>query len=106
LWLGDPHQGTYVYFPTGFDYWCAASDPTEISSLKEVSKEILVEDPQCPRPLFEAVTLLARAYPGGVRHRGEVRALTREEVQSLVHALVCGGSAQEGREGGAHGKES
>lgn len=84
LWMSDGTQGTYTYVPTGFDYWCAASDPTELATLQDVTDVLRVH---VSRPVFEAVSALAVLFPGGARSGtgGNVRPLTPEEKERVTH---------------------
>lgn len=87
LWMSDTAQGTYVYIPTGFDYWCAASDPVELATLKELSSKIAHHDPQCQSPMFEAISLVAENFPLGVREGGDLRSLSDAEKSQLLLKL-------------------
>jgi hypothetical protein len=88
LWMGDGAQGTYVYIPTGFDYWCAASDPIDLSNLRKLAHLLADKDPESPSPMFGAVSLLAETFPSGVRKQGELRELSDYELAFLVRTRV------------------
>jgi conjugal transfer ATP-binding protein TraC len=88
MWLGESAQGTYVYIPTGFDYWCAASNPLELSALKKLGAAILAQSADCAEPYFQAVYLLAKTFPNGVREKGEIRELNSAEISEFVSKLV------------------
>ena len=81
LWMGDSGVGTYVYAPTGFDYWCAASDPIELATVASVAGALRSHT---SRPMFHAVAALAMAFPSGVRSGKETRSLTPEEHLAAV----------------------
>jgi hypothetical protein len=84
LWMGESAQGTYVYIPTGFDYWCAASNPIEMATIRKLAAAIREKSTECSDPFFLAVSMLAKAYPNGVRQNGELRELTSAEMSFLV----------------------
>ncbi|MEY3903807.1 MAG: hypothetical protein RL189_3113 [Pseudomonadota bacterium] len=87
FWMGESAQGTYVYVPTGFDYWCAASDPIELSTLKNLSSLVHEREPECLNPTFKAICLLAESFPRGVREKGELRALHSSEREALIKKI-------------------
>jgi hypothetical protein len=77
LWWSDEAKGTFVFIPTGFDYWCAASKPIEVETVYEVSTAF----GNAMRPYFSAVKWLAENFPMGVRHpHGGLRKLTETEL--------------------------
>ena len=84
LWLGESAQGTYVYIPTGFDYWCAASKPAETAAIKRLAEMITEKSPSVANPYFQALSLLAEHYPNGARENGEVRELRSDEFAELI----------------------
>jgi hypothetical protein len=90
FWMGESTQGTYIYIPTGFDYWCAASDPIELATLKNLAQAIssnLSNASQYSKPMFSAVSLLAEYFPKGIREKGELRSLSPSEIDELVSKL-------------------
>ena len=72
---------SFTYVPTGFDYWCAASNPVEIETITEVERAFAGIS---MRPLAAAIETLATLYPGGVRADRNVRPLTASEREGLV----------------------
>lgn len=77
LWWSDETKGTFVFIPTGFDYWCAASKPVEVETVYEVSLAF----GNVERPYFSAVKWLAKHFPAGVRYpHGGLRRLTEAEL--------------------------
>lgn len=90
LWMGDTTQGTYVYIPTGFDYWCAASNPIELVTLRRVTEAFGKRSIECVNPYFKAVSLLAQNFPQGIRSsHGELKELSEEELCELVSQDVA-----------------
>jgi hypothetical protein len=81
FWMGENTQGSFVYVPTGFDTWCAASDPIELATLKQVAAEI---GQNFKNPMFQAVSALASLFPQGVRGSGGIRSLTEQEKKQVV----------------------
>ncbi|MEN9826550.1 MAG: hypothetical protein RI953_2295, partial [Pseudomonadota bacterium] len=88
FWMGESAQGTYVYVPTGFDYWCAASDPIELAIVRTLAAQMREREPSCVNPTFKAICSLAESFPKGVRERGELRALTASEIEELINKIV------------------
>ena len=109
LFWSDETRGTFIYMPTGFDYWCAASKPVEVSLVHDVAKQFekifekkfpkefandvarevskdFGDKPKCqPKPYFSAVSLLAKSFPKGVRDSlGNVCSLSALEMENLV----------------------
>ena len=77
LWWSDEVQGTFVFAPTGFDYWCAASMPIEVETVYQVHAHL-------GATYFQAVSALAQHFPSGVRSTdGSLRRLTATELQEL-----------------------
>lgn len=65
LWVCEKGTGTFVYEPTGHDYWLAASKPLEVQSFLEASEHF--------RSARKAVSWLAEHHPFGIRdERGEL----------------------------------
>lgn len=81
MWLSDGAEGTFTYVPTGFDYWCAASNPIEIETITAIERELAGVS---IKPLAAAIETLALLYPGGVRANRNVRTLTPEERETAV----------------------
>jgi hypothetical protein len=82
LWWSDETQGTFVYRPTGYDYWCAASKPIEVETVHEVAR-CFADD---SRPYFAAVRWLAEHFPRGARDvDGTLRHLSTEELPKKVN---------------------
>jgi|GEM_PF-2454674 len=81
LWMSPETQGTYSYLPTGYDYWCAASDPSELATIATLIREL---DVRVPKPVLAAVVALARSYPSGIRAGGQVRMATGPEMSQLL----------------------
>lgn len=78
LWWSDRQQGSFSFYPTGFDYWCAASKPIEVDTVYRL-REILGGS------FFAAVARLAAVFPQGVRGSdGQLRALTNAELEQLA----------------------
>ena len=88
FWMGESAQGTYVYVPTGFDYWCAASDPIELAIVRTLAAQMREREPSCVNPTFRVICSLAESFPKGVRERGELRALTASEIEELINKIV------------------
>jgi hypothetical protein len=85
LWWSDEATGTFVFIPTGFDYWCAASKPIEVATVYEVAEAM----GKVERPYFAAVQWLAQNFPTGVRSPiGGLRKLTEEELASARERSV------------------
>ena len=83
LWWSDETRGTFVFMPTGFDYWCAASKPSEVETVYEVRRRF----GETPSPFFKAVQWLAEGFPGGVRGPGgSIRQLTESELLKIGEA--------------------
>ena len=77
LWLSDEAKGTFVFVPTGYDYWCAASKPIEVETVYAL-KDAFSDS---ARGFFKAVEWLARNHPNGIRNADQsLRKLTREEL--------------------------
>ena len=77
LWWSDEVQGTFVFAPTGFDYWCAASKPIEVETVYQVHAHL-------GSTYFQAVSALAQHFPSGVRSAdGSLRRLTDADLQEL-----------------------
>jgi hypothetical protein len=77
LFLSDETKGTFVYSPTGYDYWCAASKPLEVATVYRIADAFQKEE----KPFFEAVSWLAQNFPGGVRDaKGDLRELQNEDL--------------------------
>ena len=77
LWWSDEAKGTFMFMPTGFDYWCAASKPIEVATVYEVWRA------QGEASYFAAVAWLAKNFPRGVLDReGKLRNLSPEELNS------------------------
>lgn len=77
LFLSDETKGTFVYSPTGYDYWCAASKPIEVATVYRIADAFQKEE----KPFFEAVSWLAQNFPGGVRDsKGYLRELQNEDL--------------------------
>lgn len=86
LWWSDETVGTFVFSPTGYDYWCAASKPIEVETVHHVAS-CLSDD---SRPYFAAVRWLATHYPRGVRSPdGTLRRLLSEESPRGAPPLSC-----------------
>ena len=83
LWMGESSQGTYVYIPTGFDYWCAASSPSEVSTLRKLASVIREHSPDVADPFFSAVSMLAEECPRGVRVGNELVEPNKQELFAL-----------------------
>jgi hypothetical protein len=81
LWLSDRTEGTFTYVPTGFDYWCAASNPVELDTITAVERSLVGVS---IRPLAAAIETLALLYPGGVRADRNVRPLTSAEHDAVT----------------------
>lgn len=88
FWMGETTQGSYVYIPTGFDYWCAASDPIDLSNLRRLAQDVAHQFPSAPSPTFLALSLLAEGFPSGVRSKGELRELEQQERYDLLAKVV------------------
>ena len=77
LWWSDEVKGTFVFMPTGFDYWCAASKPIEVETVYQV-KEYLGAS------FYQAVEALARHFPSGIRSAdGGLRRPSEDELCEL-----------------------
>ena len=77
LWWSDETMGTFVFSPTGYDYWCAASKPIEVETVHEIAS--CLKDN--PKPYFAAVRWLSKHYPRGVRTGdGTLRRLQQHEL--------------------------
>ena len=77
LWWSGEVRGTFVFHPTGFDYWCAASKPIEVEAVREVKRYL-------GGSYFQAVQALAEGFPAGVRtSSGSLLPLTAEELAEL-----------------------
>ena len=77
LWWSDEAKGTFVFMPTGYDYWCAASKPIEVETVYAL-KDAFSDS---ARGFFKAVEWLAHNHPNGVRNADQsLRKLTREEL--------------------------
>lgn len=85
LWMSPETQGTYSYIPTGYDYWCAASDPSELATVARVVREL---DGRVRRPVLAAVIALARLFPSGIREAGLVRLASEGELARAVLAAL------------------
>jgi hypothetical protein len=86
LWISEETRGTFIYAPTGYDYWCAASKPVEVEAVCKLSS-MLAENAE--KPFFTAVTLLARSFPRGVRQKnGALRELSAGEMRDMIGANV------------------
>lgn len=80
FWWSDDTRGSFVYIPTGFDYWCSASKPIEVGTVYEVAKLFSHKS----KPFFEAVCFLATKFPNGVRNvSGALRTLTQKELDEV-----------------------
>ena len=88
FWMGEKDQGTYIYVPTGFDYWCAASDPTDLFNLKNLSRCLSEKAKEISNPVFHSVALLADKFPAGVKQNGELRILSEMEMERLISEWV------------------
>lgn len=85
LWMSPETQGTYSYLPTGYDYWCAASDPSELATVARVVRAL---DGRVKKPVLAAVIALARLFPSGIREAGAVRVANEDEFARVVAAAV------------------
>lgn len=75
LWWSDEAKGTFVFMPTGYDYWCAASKPIEVETVYAVPKKL--------GNFRAAVTWIAEQFPRGVIGKdGRPRSLRPEEFPS------------------------
>jgi hypothetical protein len=84
LWWSDETRGTFVFRPTGYDYWCAASKPIEVETVHDVARCFAVES----RPYFAAVRWLAERFPRGVRALdGTIRHLNKAELPREADVL-------------------
>jgi hypothetical protein len=73
LWWSDEAKGTFVFAPTGFDYWCAASKPIEVETVYEVEKRT--------GSFLSAVSWLAQHFSNGVLGTdGRPRSLLPDEL--------------------------
>ncbi|MBP9706503.1 MAG: hypothetical protein KBD78_02605 [Oligoflexales bacterium] len=85
LWWSDVAKGTFIYNPTGFDYWCAASKPIEVNTVYKVAGCFSGSK----KPFFLAAGYLSQHFPLGVRHGdGSLRALTDEELSLIKQGGV------------------
>lgn len=76
FWWSEETKGSFIYIPTCYDYWCAASKPIEVNVVYEVAKCFSGHK----KPFFEAVNWLAEWFPFGIRdENGTLRKLTEEE---------------------------
>jgi hypothetical protein len=81
LWMGEG-TGTFIYVPTGFDYWTAASKPVEVAAANRLA-ELLKG--RVATPYWHAIEWLAVHRPLGFRDDdGEVRKATDEELKAAV----------------------
>jgi hypothetical protein len=85
LWMSPETQGTYSYLPTGYDYWCAASDPSELATVARVVREL---EGRVKKPVLATVIALARLFPSGIRDAGAVRVASEGELSCIVAAAL------------------
>ena len=77
VFLSDETRGSFVYMPTGYDYWCAASKPLEVQTVYQVAECLKGEK----KPFFKALDWLSQRFPNGVRTpQGELRSLSADEL--------------------------
>lgn len=82
LWWSDTAKGTFIYAPTGYDYWCAASKPMEVRTVYKVAERLSFMS----QPFFEAVRYLSHKYPSGIRNQdGSLRELSPDELKEVDH---------------------
>ncbi len=98
FWMGENTQGSFVYVPTGFDTWCAASDPIELATLKQVAAEVSkksADNSGTQKTMFQTVSALATLFPQGVRGPSGLRSLTEQEkTRVVIFALTLSNSEQ------------
>jgi hypothetical protein len=83
FWISDLASGTFSYAPTGFDYWCAASNPTELSTVVLLERKFAERGEK--KPVFEALKTLATHAPFGLLDgQKEARLPTEEEIQKWM----------------------
>lgn len=81
FWWSDETRGSFVYIPTGFDYWCSASKSIEVNTVYEVANALSHKR----KPFFEAICFLAEKFPNGVRTiDGSLRNLTKDELDEVI----------------------
>ena len=86
LLLSAPqYLGTFLYAPTGYDYWLAASKPVEVQAVDRLAEAV-----GGARPYWEALAWLARNAPRGFRSAEDrkVRAMNQEELKKAINEIV------------------
>lgn len=82
FWWSDECKGSFIFVPTGYDYWCASSKPIEVNTVYEVAK--IFKDAQKEKPFFEAINWLAQNFPLGIRSKdGTLKKLSETDIQEL-----------------------
>ena len=92
LWMSPETQGTYSYLPTGYDYWCAASDPSELATVARVVREL---EGRVKKPVLATVIALARLFPSGIRDAGAVRVASEGELSRIVATALESAPSEE-----------
>lgn len=84
FWWSDEVEGSFIYTPTGFDYWCSASKPIEVETVYDVAKSLSHKQ----KPFFEAICFLAKHFSFGVKDaQGALRKLTSDELSQATKTL-------------------
>lgn len=82
FWWSEECKGSFIYKPTGYDYWSASSKPIEVNTVYELAK--IFRNAKQKKPYFEAIKWLAEKFPLGIRAPdGSLKKLSEQEYDKI-----------------------